>query len=61
MGEKTYVDKHLESEMGSFKEPKVRLEEVEKEGTSCREDGDLEKALSLGMQASAGSISFSLS
>ena len=53
MGDKTFADKELAGEMGSFKEPGVRLKQVEGEGASSFADGDLEKALFLGMQASA--------
>ncbi|KAG0567727.1 hypothetical protein KC19_7G156300 [Ceratodon purpureus] len=50
MGDKTFADKELAGEMGSFKEPGVRLKQVEGEGASSFADGDLEKALFLGMQ-----------
>ena len=53
MGDKTFADLELAGEMGSFKEPGVRLKQVEGEGALSFADGDVEKALFLGMQASA--------
>lgn len=53
MGDKTFADNQLAGEMGAFREPNVRLKQVEGEGAKSLEDGDLEKSLFLGMQASA--------
>lgn len=54
---KNFADAELENEMGFFKEPSVRLKSVESEGAKCKDGGDLEKALFLGMQVSLGSRS----
>jgi len=57
---KTFADVELENEMGFFKEPSMRLKNVETEAIKCKEEGDMEKALFLGMQASVFSYYFPL-
>lgn len=49
---KTRVDQELESEMGYFKEPIVRLQQVEDSAAQAINSGDLERALFLRMQVS---------
>ena len=48
----TFADKQLSGEMGAFKEPGDRLTQVVGEGAKSFDEGDFEKALFLGMQAS---------
>lgn len=61
MGDKkNFADAELENEMGFFKEPSVRLKNVETEGAKCIEEGDMEKALFLGMQVITPSQNCSL-
>lgn len=49
---KNFADTELENEMGYFKEPTLRLKNAEMEVAKYKEEGDLEKALHVAMQAS---------
>ena len=55
----TFADKHLSEEMGAFKEPGDHLKQVVGDGAKSFEEGDFEKALFLGMQASVESLLYS--
>ncbi|KAG0559971.1 hypothetical protein KC19_10G143400 [Ceratodon purpureus] len=48
---KNFADTELENEVGYFKEPTLRLKNAEMEVARCNEEGDMEKALHLAMQA----------
>lgn len=50
--EKTFADKELENEMGYFKEPIVRLKQVTDGATESYNQGSMDRALFLRMQAS---------